>query len=126
MFQALRECEVEPALAERLEKSFFDTADLGNLQTGTLKHDGGGASPDWTPEYVRITNDEDGRIWLAPVNTELKGNQVQLEAHGGFLRREGDFRKRKKPAVREQRRLRRVQLAIGSGTCAPAADQYMR
>lgn len=55
----------------------IDTADLGNLQTGTLKHDGGGASPDWTPEYVRITNDEDGRIWLAPVNTELKGNQVQ-------------------------------------------------
>jgi len=27
MFQALRECEVEPALAERLEKSLFDTAD---------------------------------------------------------------------------------------------------
>ncbi|OYT90043.1 MAG: globin [Burkholderiales bacterium PBB6] len=27
MYQAMRECEVEPALAERLEKSFFDTAD---------------------------------------------------------------------------------------------------
>jgi len=54
----------------------IDTADLGNLLTGTLKHDGWGASPDWTPEYVRITNDEDGRVWLAPVNQELKGNQV--------------------------------------------------
>ena len=55
----------------------IDTADLGNLQTGTLKHDGGGASPDWTPEYVRITNDEDGRVWLAAVNVELTANQVQ-------------------------------------------------
>ena len=55
----------------------IDTADLGNVQTGTLKHDGGGASPDWTPEYVRITNDEDGRVWLAAVNVELTANQVQ-------------------------------------------------
>ena len=53
----------------------IETADLGNLQTGTLKQDGSGASPDWTPEYVRITNDEDGRVWLAPVGVELKGNQ---------------------------------------------------
>ena len=54
----------------------IDTGDLGNLQTGTLKHDGGGPSPDWTVEYVRITNDEDGRVWLAPVNKELTGNEV--------------------------------------------------
>ena len=53
----------------------IETADLGNLQTGTLKQDGSGASPDWTPEYVRITNDEDGRVWLAPVGVELKGDQ---------------------------------------------------
>lgn len=53
----------------------FETADLGNIQTGTLKHDGGGAGPDWTVDYVKITNDEDGRVWLAGVNAELKGNQ---------------------------------------------------
>lgn len=53
----------------------IDTADLGNIQTGTLRQDGSGAGSDWTPEYVRITNDEDGRIWLAPVGVELKGNQ---------------------------------------------------
>ncbi len=53
----------------------FETADLGNLTTGTLRHDGSGASPDWTVDYVKITNDEDGRVWLAGVNTELKGNQ---------------------------------------------------
>jgi len=53
----------------------FETADLGNITTGTLKHDGSGASPDWTVDYVKITNDEDGRVWLAGVNGELKGNQ---------------------------------------------------
>jgi hypothetical protein len=53
----------------------IDTADLGNLQTGTLRQDGSGAGSDWTPEFVRITNDEDGRIWMAPVGVELKGNQ---------------------------------------------------
>ena len=83
----------------------IDTADLGNLQTGTLKHDGGGASPDWTPEYVRITNDEDGRIWLAPVNTELKANQVQrlvfrLEDKGQYEQLE----RSKKEAAEKARR----------------------
>lgn len=49
----------------------FETADLGFLKTGTLRHDGKGAGPDWTVDYVRITNDEDGRIWLAGVQKEL-------------------------------------------------------
>jgi hypothetical protein len=31
----------------------FETADLGMLTTGTLRHDGSGASPDWTVDYVR-------------------------------------------------------------------------
>lgn len=53
----------------------FETADLGMLSTGTLRHDGSGASPDWTVDYVKITNDEDGRVWTCGVNTELKGNQ---------------------------------------------------
>lgn len=53
----------------------FETADLGNINTGTLRHDGSGAGPDWTVDYVKITNDEDGRVWLAGVNTELKSNQ---------------------------------------------------
>jgi len=53
----------------------FETADLGNLSTGTLRQDGSGAGSDWTVDYVKITNDEDGRVWLAGVNSELKGNQ---------------------------------------------------
>lgn len=53
----------------------FETADLGMINTGTLRQDGSGAGPDWTVDYVKITNDEDGRVWLAGVNTELKGNQ---------------------------------------------------
>lgn len=55
----------------------FETADLGMIGTGTLRHDGSGAGPDWTVDNVKITNDEDGRVWLAGVNTELKGNQPQ-------------------------------------------------
>lgn len=83
----------------------IDTADLGNVQTGTLKHDGGGASPDWTPEYVRITNDEDGRVWLAGVNVELTANQVQrlvfrLEDKGQFEQLE----RAKKEAAEKARR----------------------
>jgi hypothetical protein len=58
-----------------INHGIFETADLGNLTTGTLRHDGAGASPDWTVDYVKITNDEDGRVWLAGVNTEIKGNQ---------------------------------------------------
>lgn len=34
MYQAMRECEVEPALAERLERSLFDTADWMRNQPG--------------------------------------------------------------------------------------------
>ena len=52
----------------------IETTDLGWLKTGTLKHDGSGGGPDWTVEYVKITNDDDGREWLAGVNAELTGN----------------------------------------------------
>ena len=58
-----------------INHGIFETADLGNISTGTLRHDGSGGSPDWTVDYVKITNDEDGRVWLAGVNTEIKGNQ---------------------------------------------------
>jgi len=83
----------------------IETADLGNLQTGTLRQDGSGASPDWTPEYVRITNDEDGRVWLAPVGVELKGNQpfrlvFKLEDAGQYEQ----MQKQKKEAADKAKR----------------------
>ncbi|MBK9350380.1 MAG: hypothetical protein IPN05_09435 [Sulfuritalea sp.] len=53
----------------------IETADLGMIQTGTIQHDGWGASPDWMLDSVKITNDDDGRVWLAGVNAELKGGQ---------------------------------------------------
>lgn len=67
----------------------FETADLGNINTGTLRHDGGGAGPDWEVDYCKVTNDEDGRVWLAGVNAELKGNQpkrlvFQLTDRGNY------------------------------------------
>ena len=54
----------------------IETSDLGNLQTGTLKHDGWGAAPDWQPDYVKVINDEDGRTWIARVGKELKAQEV--------------------------------------------------
>ena len=53
----------------------FETTDLGDLRTGTLRQDGGNGGSDWTVDYVKITNDEDGRVWLAGVNSELQENQ---------------------------------------------------
>lgn len=53
----------------------FTTADLGNITTGTLRQDGTQTQPDWTVDYCKITNDEDGRVWNAGVNAELKGNE---------------------------------------------------
>ena len=49
----------------------IDTADLGNIVTGTLKKSG---NDDWTVETVTITNDEDGRVWESGLNTELTSN----------------------------------------------------
>lgn len=53
----------------------FETTDLGDLRTGTLRQDGSNTGSDWTVDYVKVTNDEDGRVWLAGVNSELKENQ---------------------------------------------------
>lgn len=75
----------------------LDTADLGNILTGTLKHDGWGLGSDWTVESVRIANDEDGRVWLAKVNAELTKNQVfrlvfKLEDPGQYEQRQAEAR----------------------------------
>ena len=52
----------------------FTTQELVNLQTGTLSHVGSGTGSDWTVDYVKVTNDEDGRIWSSGVNAEIKAN----------------------------------------------------
>lgn len=54
----------------------IDTADLGNLLTGTLRHDGWGLGSDWTVQSIRVTSDDDGRSWLAKVNKELTKNEI--------------------------------------------------
>lgn len=58
-----------------VNRGTFETADLGSLLSGVLRHDGTGPSPDWAPEYVRISNVEDGRVWLAAVNKTLTVNE---------------------------------------------------
>ena len=69
----LKETEInDPDSSQDWEKGdinhgLIETADLGWIKTGTLKHDGWGAGPDWMVEYVKITNDEDGREWTATI-----------------------------------------------------------
>jgi hypothetical protein len=74
---AMQEIELnDPDVADDWERNttnhgVIDTADLGNILTGTLQKSG---NDDWTVETVTITNDEDGRVWECGLNTELTSN----------------------------------------------------
>jgi len=54
----------------------IETEELGNLVSGTLRHNGKGAGSDWAVDYVRVWNDDDGRSWFAQVNKTLKGQEA--------------------------------------------------
>ena len=45
----------------------IETDDLGELQTGTLRHDQSGPGSGWSVDWVKVTNEEDGREWTATV-----------------------------------------------------------
>lgn len=56
----------------------LETEDLGELQTGTLSHDNSGSAPGWLPEWVKITNEEDGREWTATVGQWDQGGRFPM------------------------------------------------
>ena len=106
---SLKETEInDPDSSQDWEKGdinhgLIETADLGWIKTGTLKHDGWGAGPDWMVEYVKITNDEDGREWLAGVNAELKANNPFRLVFKNTSRGQFDEMQRQKELEVEQR-----------------------
>jgi hypothetical protein len=105
----LKETEInDPDSSQDWEKGdinhgLIETADLGWIKTGTLKHDGWGAGPDWMVEYVKITNDDDGREWLAGVNAELKANNPFRLVFKNTSRGQFDEMQRQKELEVEQR-----------------------
>ena len=105
----LKEMEInDPDSSQDWEKGdinhgLIETADLGWIKTGTLKHDGWGAGPDWMVEYVKITNDDDGREWLAGVNAELKANNPFRLVFKNTSRGQFDELQRQKELEVEQR-----------------------
>ena len=56
----------------------IETEDLGELQTGTLRHDQSGPSSGWSVDWVKITNEEDGREWTATVGKFDEGGRFPL------------------------------------------------
>ena len=86
---AMAEAEIDdPITANDWERGdvnslFIESADLGDIVRGTLRHDGSGAFSDWAVESVKVRNDEDGRTWIASVSTTLTRNQPY---HLVFLR----------------------------------------
>ncbi len=45
----------------------IETEDLGELQTGTLRHDQSGPASGWSVDWVKVTAEETGREWTAPI-----------------------------------------------------------
>jgi hypothetical protein len=78
---AMAEAEIDdPITANDWERGdvnslFIESADLGDIVRGTLRHDGSGAFSDWAVESVKVRNDEDGRTWIASVSTTITRNQ---------------------------------------------------
>ena len=56
----------------------IETEDLGELQTGTLRHDQSGPASGWSVDWVKITNEEDGREWTATVGGFDTGGRFPL------------------------------------------------
>jgi hypothetical protein len=56
----------------------IETEDLGELQTGTLRHDQSGPASGWSVDWVKITSEEDGREWTATVGGFDTGGRFPL------------------------------------------------
>ena len=61
-----------------LNHGSIETEDLGELQTGTLRHDNSGPGSGWSVDWVKITNEEDGREWTATVGVFDQGGRFPL------------------------------------------------
>ena len=48
-------------------RGIIETEDLGELQTGSLRHDQSGPAAGWSVDWVKVTAEETGREWTAPI-----------------------------------------------------------
>ncbi len=56
----------------------LETDDLGDLQSGNLRHDQSGPGSGWQVDFVKVQNEEDGREWTATVGKWDEGGRFPL------------------------------------------------
>ncbi len=56
----------------------LETEELGELQTGTLRHDQSGVGSGWQVDWVKVQNDEDSREWTATVGKWDEGGRFPV------------------------------------------------
>lgn len=56
----------------------LETEDLGELQSGTLRHDQSGVGSGWQVDWVKVQNEEDGREWTATVGKWDEGGRFPM------------------------------------------------
>lgn len=61
-----------------VNSGIIETEDLGELQTGTLRHNNSGPASGWSVDWVKIQNEEDGREWTATVGKFDEGGRFPL------------------------------------------------
>ncbi|MFO0578941.1 MAG: PLAT/LH2 domain-containing protein [Polyangia bacterium] len=81
---AMREVEItDPGAINDWERGdvnsgIIETDDLGELQSGTLRHNNSGAASGWSVDWVKVQNEEDGREWTATVGKFDEGGRFPL------------------------------------------------
>ncbi len=56
----------------------LETEDLGDLQTGMLRHDQSGVGSGWQVDWVKVQNEEDSREWTATVGKWDEGGRFPV------------------------------------------------
>ncbi|MFO0576110.1 MAG: PLAT/LH2 domain-containing protein [Polyangia bacterium] len=80
----MREVEIsDPGAINDWEKGdvntgIIETDDLGELQSGTLRHNNAGPASGWSVDWVKIQNEEDGREWTATIGKFDEGGRFPV------------------------------------------------
>ncbi|MFO0572384.1 MAG: PLAT/LH2 domain-containing protein [Polyangia bacterium] len=77
----------------------IETDDLGELQSGTLRHNNSGPASGWSVDWVKIQNEEDGREWTATVGKFDEGGRFPILRFA--LTDSGQFEQIQKQKARE-------------------------
>lgn len=56
----------------------IETEDLGELQSGSLRHDQSGTASGWSVDWVKVTSEEDGREWTATIGKFDEGGRFPM------------------------------------------------